>query len=98
MKMNTQHYTKLWNTIKVVLRVTSSKRPRGKNQGTDTNKAKPNPNSINKSISKNLGFTHNLLDSSKGLGSLLRLCPLQHTACLLGSRWLHSTNAVLGGL
>jgi hypothetical protein len=49
-------------------------------------------------MSNYLEFTHDLPGSSKGFGSLLQLCPLQHSACFLGSGWLHSTAAAgLGG-
>ena len=45
-----------------------------------------------------LRFTHHLLGSSKELESLFQLCPLQHTACLLGFvRLLSTAAAVLGG-
>ena len=45
-----------------------------------------------------LKATQDLLDSSKGFGSLIQLFHLQHTACLLRSTWFHSTiAAVLGG-
>lgn len=46
--------------------------------------------SIKKINAYYLGSTHYLLGSSKGLGSLLQLCPMPHTACLLGSVWIHS--------
>lgn len=42
-------------------------------------KAIPKFNSINSPMSSYLVFTHNLLGSSKGLGLILGLCPLQHT-------------------
>lgn len=60
------------------------------------NKAKPNSNSVNNSISKILGF-NNLLDSTRGLG-FPTLPSAAHTACLLASARLHSiAAAVLGG-
>jgi len=56
------------------------------------NKAKPNSNI------HCLGFTCHLLGSSKSLVTLPALPSAAHTACLLGSNWLHSTaDAVLVG-
>ena len=48
---------------------------RGKNQGKVTAKSKQNQTPAVQC----LGSICNLLDSSKGLGSLLQLCPLQPT-------------------
>jgi hypothetical protein len=44
-------------------------------------------------MSSCLGFTHSLLGFSKGLGSFLQLCPLQHTQLVFCS--LGSTNPLL---
>lgn len=48
-------------------------------------------------MSSYLGFTHDLLGSSKGLGHFSSSTLYRHTARLLGSSWFHSTAAAVLG-
>ena len=62
------------------------------------NKTKANSNTVNYSMPNCLGCTHPLLGSPGVSVPSPALPSAAHTACLLGSGWLHSTAAaVLGG-